>query len=394
MMELLALLLIIEILNFLVLKERFGRFKPTVNVVIATINIVLSAWLWYTVIFSLVWKGPYDDPANIRMRLNMAGLLTAVAFPRALLIFLHYTGKAFRIRKGGYNLKFTDPGIVAAIFISVVIFTSIYHGRFNFKTEIINISVPASANFNTPLKILHVSDLHLASFDGHHRKLEKAVSVMNAHDPDIVINTGDFISYGWREFGRCDTILRKEKHRYGKYTVLGNHDLGTYLPLSDAGERAVVIEEVKKRIELSGYELLDNSNTIVDIRGARVAILGVTTGGRHPEIIYGDIDKAAAGTDSADIRILLAHDPNQWETDIKDKTRIELTLSGHTHGMQMGIITRKFRWSPAKYLFPHWNGLYGNNMQHHYVNRGLGTLSIPFRIWMPPEITVINLLPE
>ena len=73
---------------------------------------------------------------------------------------------------------------------------------------------------------------------------------------------------------------------------------------------------------------------------------------------------------------------------VTGKTDIDLTLSGHTHGMQMGIITKKFKWSPSKYFYPHWNGLYSEGRQYQYVNRGLGVLSIPFRIWMPPEITV------
>jgi len=120
----------------------------------------------------------------------------------------------------------------------------------------------------------------------------------------------------------------------------------------------------------------------------------VVTGGRHPNMIHGDLRKAMEGTDSADFKIFLCHDPNQWETDVAGKTNIDLTLSGHTHGMQMGVITKWFRWSPSEYFYPHWNGLYSQGNQYHYVNRGLGTFVIPFRIWMPPEITVITLAAE
>jgi predicted MPP superfamily phosphohydrolase len=111
-------------------------------------------------------------------------------------------------------------------------------------------------------------------------------------------------------------------------------------------------------------------------------------------ITHGDITKARLGTDSANLRIFLCHDPNQWASDVEGKTDIELTLSGHTHGMQMGIISRWFRWSPVKRYYPHWNGLYSEGNQYHYVNRGLGTLAVPFRIWMPPEITLITLRSE
>ena len=111
-------------------------------------------------------------------------------------------------------------------------------------------------------------------------------------------------------------------------------------------------------------------------------------------MIHGDLEKAKQGSDNADLRILISHDPNHWEEAVKGKTNIELTLAGHTHGMQMGIMSEKFRWSPAKYFYPHWNGLYKEGRQYQYVNRGLGVLSMPFRIWMPPEITVITIKKE
>ena len=118
------------------------------------------------------------------------------------------------------------------------------------------------------------------------------------------------------------------------------------------------------------------------------------TYGRHPDIVHSDPVIAAEGTDSADLRILLAHDPNQWREDVAGKTDIELTLSGHTHGMQVGIITKRFSWSPSKYFYPEWNGLFSEGDQYLYVNRGLGVMGVPFRIWMPPEITVLTLVVE
>jgi uncharacterized protein len=132
----------------------------------------------------------------------------------------------------------------------------------------------------------------------------------------------------------------------------------------------------------------------VRIKGAKIGLIGIITKGSHPDIIHGDLKKALSGMDSVDLKILLSHDPNQWEKDVVSKSDVDLTLSGHTHGMQIGIITNRFRWSPAKYIYPHWNGIYTEGEQVQYVNRGLGELSIPFRIWMPPEITIITLKRE
>jgi predicted MPP superfamily phosphohydrolase len=151
---------------------------------------------------------------------------------------------------------------------------------------------------------------------------------------------------------------------------------------------------MNNKIRASGYTLLNNEFTKISIGTATIGMIGITTMGRHPNIIHGNVADAIKGLDSVDLKILLSHDPNQWDESVKNKTDINITFSGHTHGMQMGIITKNFRWSPAKHYYPHWNGMYSENGQIQYVNRGLGVLAIPFRIWMPPEITVITLKSE
>jgi predicted MPP superfamily phosphohydrolase len=217
---------------------------------------------------------------------------------------------------------------------------------------------------------------------------------VNTYKPDLILNTGDFVSYGWREFDRNDTILSKAESRYGNYAVMGNHDFGTYHPFFTEADRNNNVLIMNKLIKSSGYTVLNDEHTIVKVKEAKIGLIGVITMGRHPHIIHGDLVKAMAGLDSVDLKILLSHDPNHWEKEVTSKTDIDLTLSGHTHGMQMGILTKKFRWSPSKYFYPHWSGLYSQGDQFQYVNRGLGVLAIPFRIWMPPEITVITLKRE
>jgi predicted MPP superfamily phosphohydrolase len=170
--------------------------------------------------------------------------------------------------------------------------------------------------------------------------------------------------------------------------------VGTYDPDFTEADRDNNILIMNNLIKASGYQVLNDEFKTLKIGKARIALIGVVTGGRHPHVTHGNLNKAITGIDSVDLKILLSHDPNHWEEEVVGKTDIELTLSGHTHGMQMGIITKRFRWSPAKYFYPHWNGLYISGNQYHYVNRGLGVLAIPFRIWMPPEITVITLKKE
>jgi predicted MPP superfamily phosphohydrolase len=356
-----------------------------------TFNLTLSAWLWYLLISITFWKGEFDEPENIWMRMNLMGMIVAVILPRTVVCLFHFTGKLLRIRSKGYIKSLTDISLWIAISILLTISLGTFIGRFNFRTEEMTIKIRDLHPGLDGLKIVQISDLHLSGYHKNTNKLEKAISIVNSLQPDLVFNTGDFISYGWREYADCDTIIIKEQGRLGKFAVLGNHDMGTYLPNSTEADRQKIIEMVSEKIILSGYNLLNNENTVLEINGARLFIIGVTTSGRHPDIIHGNLEKSMKNTESADLKILLAHDPNQWEEDVAGKTDIELTLSGHTHGMQFGIITKKVRWSPVKYIYPHWNGLFSNGEQFHYVNRGLGLLSIPFRIWMPPEITLIRL---
>ena len=244
------------------------------------------------------------------------------------------------------------------------------------------------------LRIVQISDLHLSSYYHHKDVMLRAINRVNELKPDLLINTGDFVTFAWREFGRFDTILRIPKAKYGNFAVMGNHDFGTYQPYYTEADRENNVLIMNNQIRSSGYTLLNDEFTTVKIKDATIAIIGIITKGSFPHIKYGNLNKATDGIGDVDYKILMSHDPNHWGEAVLGKTDIDLTLSGHTHGMQIGIITKKFRWSPAKFFYPRWNGLYREGNQQLIVNRGLGVLAVPFRIWMPPEISVITLTKE
>ncbi len=387
------LIITLEFLTLTALWEHYKHTKSKFYILIA-VHSLLSIWLFYLLIKVAFYDGNYDTPHNIWILMNLTGMYCAVVAPRVLISILHFSGKLFRIRKGGHIRWLTETGIIISIFIFTVIALSTLIGRFNFKTEEITVKIEDLDPGLDGLKIAHISDLHLAGFHKHMNRLQEAMDEINNHQPDMILNTGDFISYGWREFDRCDTILVTAESRYGNFAVIGNHDKGTYLPGSTEADKEIIFLKLNELITKSGYKVLNDEHVILNINGADIAIIGIETSGRHPGIIHGDVNRATEGTDSADFRILLIHDPNQWRQDVIGETDIELSLAGHTHGMQIGIMTKKFRWSPAVYFYPEWNGLYSEGKQYLYVNRGLGVLAIPFRIWMPPEITMITIEAE
>jgi uncharacterized protein len=389
-MILLLILIISEFLTIFVFRQHYKGFSKTKYFVSTLVNTVLSIYMWILYIEVSSYKGYFDNPSHIWLMMSLTGTFCAVLFPRVLLDILHFTGRIIRIKRGGYSRTLTNAGIIIWIVIFSIISLSTI-GRFNTRTAEVSIQVEGLNKDLEGLTIVQLSDLHLSGFYRHKGILKNIMEKINDLKPDILINSGDFVSYGWKEFDRSDTILSIAKSRLGNFAVLGNHDIGTYYPGYTAAERDTNIRRMIELITSSGYQVLNDDHTIVNIGKARLAIIGVTTRGRHGSMIHGDLKKAVSGVDSVNFSILISHDPNQWEKDVLDKTDIGLTLSGHTHGMQMGIFTKWFKWSPAQYFYPRWNGLYKSGNQYLYVNRGLGILAIPFRIWMPPEITVIKL---
>jgi predicted MPP superfamily phosphohydrolase len=349
----------------------------------------MSLWFWILSIETGTYQGAFDSPANVWKLMLIAGILTAATIPRVIIIITHFVAKFLKLKTDWLTIT----GLATASVIFLIIAGGALFGRFNVKIDSVEIKIEGLHNDLDGLRIVQTGDLHLASFHHHKKKMSEFVDKINSLSPDIIINTGDFVSYGWREFDDFDTILSKAYGKYGKIAILGNHDFGTYHPHFTEAERRDNVLKMKQKIESSGYFILNDEHTIVEEGNAKIGVIGVVTMGRHPTISHGNIDAALKGLDKVDLKIALSHDPNHFAIAIEGKTDIDITLSGHTHGMQMGIMTKKFKWSPSKKFYPHWSGLYVSGKQYLYTNRGLGT-AIPFRIWMPPEITLITLKKE
>jgi uncharacterized protein len=390
-MLLLTILVLSELLTIVVIRQHFKGISKAKYYVALVINSILSIYLWILFIQVSSFRGSFDDPGHVWLKMNLMGAFCAILGPRVLLDLLHFTGKLLKPWKGHHVRSLTNTGFIIWFVIFSIVITGSTAGRFNFKTDNVTVRIPGLNSDLEGLTIVQLSDMHLASFHRHRGELLKVMEMVNSLKPDIIINSGDFVSNGWKEFDGCDTILALARSRFGNYAVLGNHDIGTYNPDFDEAGRISNMIRMNELITASGYKVLNDESTFLRVGGATIAFIGVITRGRHPHMIHGDLGKAMAGTDSASLRILISHDPNHWEQAVRNKSKIDLTFSGHTHGMQMGILTKAFKWSPSQYFYPRWNGLYSGQNQYLYVNRGLGLLAIPFRIWMPPEITVIKL---
>lgn len=234
-------------------------------------------------------------------------------------------------------------------------------------------------------RIVHISDIHARSFIGREKHMAAAVDMINSLNPDMIAFSGDLISMEPSELDSLSQTLSKMKAGDGVYSVLGNHDYCQYTRV-DSQTKAAYLNDLISRESNMGWSLLLNENRIISKGHDSIAVIGVenTSPSRHfPS--RGNLAKASQGTEGL-FRILISHDPMHWEHEILGKD-YPVTLSGHTHAMQMTF----FGWSPSGLIFKQDKGLYSVDGQHLYVNIGLGETIFPARIFARPEITLITL---
>ncbi|MBU6339875.1 MAG: metallophosphoesterase [Bacteroidetes bacterium] len=239
-------------------------------------------------------------------------------------------------------------------------------------------------------KIVQVSDVHAGSFDDF-EAVKRGVEMIKAEKGDLFVFTGDLVNNEAAEFEPWQELFGSIKAPYGQFSVLGNHDYGDYMPWPDAELKRQNLETLKQMQARAGYRLLLDEHADIEKDGARIQLIGIQNWG-HGFSQYGDFEKALSNVAPDSFKILLSHDPSHFEYQVKDHPQlVHLTLSGHTHGMQMGIEIPGFKWSPIKYRYPRWAGVYEANGRMLNVNRGFGFLGFRGRVGIWPEITVIEL---
>ncbi len=310
--------------------------------------------------------------------------LVEVIFPKNTYV----SEKVILISRSDFLLQ---VGLIIASIPFFSIIWGIWWGKYNYKVKRLNLdfnNLPSSFN---GLKIVQISDLHLGSFAGNSKKLEPAIKMVNELKPDYILFTGDLVNNIASEAEEFIPLLQKLHAKYGKFSILGNHDYGEYYNWPSKSDLAENMEELFKHHKTAGFSLLRNESVLLSRNGQNLALIGVENWGLPPFPQYGDLQKAYAPVKDADFKILLSHDPSHWDAEVRPTTNIDLTLSGHTHGMQFAFRIPGWRWSPVKFKYPRWAGLYREDKQLLYVNIGLGFIAFPGRVGTPPEISLFTL---
>lgn len=283
------------------------------------------------------------------------------------------------------------------LLVGSIPFTSLTYGmirnpyRYTVFREKVNMpNLPAGLN---GLRIVQISDIHSGSFT-FKDPVSRSVELINESNPDLVFFTGDLVNSVATEVEDYIEIFGKIKAKYGVFSVLGNHDYGDYHRWPNAAAKQENLERLKQAHATMGWRLLINENELIDVNGNQVAVIGVENYSvvmHFPR--YGDLAKAYKGAEKAPLKLLLSHDPSHWDAQITTEfSDIDITFSGHTHGMQFGIeIPGWIKFSPIQFIYKQWAGLYQKGKQYLYVNRGLGFVGYPGRVGILPEITILDI---
>lgn len=222
------------------------------------------------------------------------------------------------------------------------------------------------------LRVVQLSDVHHSSYMSAQR-IAEVVDAVNALDGDVIVLTGDYVSYSPYYIAGAAETLGQLRAPLGVFAVLGNHDHWNNA------------DEVARALEREGISVLRNTHTRVDLGGESVIFAGID----DLTVRAADLDRALRGTGSDSVRILLSHNPGIIRQ--AALRAVDLVLSGHTHGGQVRV---PLIGAPTVYNYPKElvSGHARMGGTQIYVNRGLGTVIVPVRVGSCPEITVFTLV--
>jgi predicted MPP superfamily phosphohydrolase len=390
----LGLILVVDTVVFLHL-ERFLDFQgPVFPVVFWTIPAYMIGRLIYLTRFHSF----YERNTRIQKRyFNYFGLFVLFYIPKLVVMVMALAGQiisGIADLVSFYSFDFdwvTWVALGLSVSLFVLILYGIVYGRFHFKRERHNLYHPGVPESFEGFRIVHISDLHIGSWTGHARHLRRAVDLINREEPDLIVFTGDLFNNFYEELEAFKEILSRMKAKAGKYAVLGNHDYGDYFHWESDEDYRSNFENIKKAYRELGFRLLCNESDQIERAGHYLGIAGVENWGLPPFHQYGNLQQALTNLNGSVFNVLLSHDPSHWSQEVLQNGQVHLTLSGHTHGMQFGIYTPRFKWSPSKAKYREWGGWYSRGERFLYVNKGIGYIGFPGRIGIRPEITVITL---
>lgn len=386
---LLSVFLIINILVdtyiYKVLKRRFRSLWPK--------RVQLWSAIALFILIVLVICLPKRNCSDSMLRAIMWMLYTYIAFyvPKYLFVIIDLIARIpqlFRRKRLGW---LSVIGGVAAFILFGTMWWGAFINRFNIDVNEVTVEIEGLPDEFDGYTIAQFSDMHVGTFGNDTTFVAKFVDTLNSLHADAIVFTGDIVNSKTSELLPHVSPFSRLTAPDGVYSILGNHDYGDYSEWKSPEAKKANLDLLKKLQGEMGWRLLLNETVMLRHNGDSLALIGVENIGDPPFKVYGSLDRAYPNLSDSVAKILLTHNPAHWVDSISghDDMRVPLSLSGHTHAMQIEILG----WSPAKYRYPTWGGMYSDSDKKHqlYVNIGSGTVGFPSRIGATPEITLITL---
>lgn len=354
--------------------------------------LLLVASLWLSINETL-------SPQNMDQLAAFFLVYMLFALPKTAFMLCSLLGRAVALLLPGAGTPATVFSVTVAVVLLAVMAYGSFFGPTRLQVRRVEFRSPDLPPAFDGYRIVQLSDLHLISQQGHADFVREVVQAVAAERPDMVVFTGDLVSIDSREVQGFEEALSQLSAPDGVYSILGNHDYLTYARYLSKREQVEHLNDLKERQRALGWDLLLNEHRIIRRGADSLALVGVENYGRPPFPQRGDLKKALKGLPDRTgaeasaprlFKVLLSHDPTHWREKVLPETDIQLTLSGHTHGMQFML----FGWSPSRYVYPEWRGLYSEGGRALYVSLGLGGALVPFRFGAWPEINVVTLRRE
>lgn len=363
------------------------------------------------IVFALVWaliirNSSWPDYIQYRNYFYITGAFIFIFVPKLIflvfniihdfIMLLSLIISRAKTRKALDTLYGVAPwilktGFILSLFMFVWVFYGVLYGRFNFKVKEVEIALEHLPDSFDGFRIVHISDTHFGSF-ARIRPVRRGVNKIKNTPHDLLVFSGDMVNNEAVEAERFIDLFAAIKSPYGKFSVLGNHDMGDYRRWHTIKEKDANLEQLKSFQDDMGFSLLRNQHQFITRGNDSIMIAGVDNWGLPPFHQLGDLDEALGYHADFPFIMLISHDPSHWTEQVVPDHDIALTFSGHTHGFQAGLRTPWFQWSPVRLKYETWNGLYEEDGQFLYVNRGFGFIGFPGRMGMRPEISLITLI--
>lgn len=339
--------------------------------------------LAYSVALATIRNFVPDDLKLLNLYLALLGLLVV---PKAIFALFSFLGHLWcRLAHRRHNWG-NWIGLFVGLFVICVFIYGYTIGFRSLSVKHVDLEFTDLPDSFDGYRIVQFSDAHVGTFTGKRKAiLRRAIDSINAQKADVIVFTGDVQNVQPSELYPAQSILSSLRAQDGVYSVLGNHDYSTYVK-ADPAVKAFNERELISLERRLGWDLLLNEHRVVHRGKDSLVIAGEENGGAPPFLNKADLNKTLSSVNTGAFVIMLQHDPSAWRREIFPKSRVQLTLSGHTHGGQLSL----FGFRPTMLTASEDKGLYEQSGRYLYVSAGLGGV-VPFRFEMPGEITVITL---